>query len=79
MATVVRDCRATAALRQAEPLSTGATVAKYAGENVHKRLIEGDAYREKRYQEALKYAFLDTDAEMKNSAWHIHRAFESTR
>lgn len=45
----------------------GASVAKYAGEHVHKRLIQEDAYREQQYHEALKRAFLNTDADMKSN------------
>lgn len=71
MATVVRECHTVSPFWRSHVFSTGATVAKYAGEYVHKRLIEGDTYREGRYQEALKRAFLDTDAEMKNSALYI--------
>ena len=39
----------------------GDTVAKFSGINVHKRLVAEAAYREKRYEEALKRAFLGTD------------------
>lgn len=43
---------------------TGSTVAKFAGKNVHKRLLAEDAYREKRYDEAMKRAFLGTDEDL---------------
>ena len=36
-------------------------MSKFAGTNVHKRLVSEGAYREKRYEEALKSAFLGTD------------------
>lgn len=39
----------------------GKSMAVFAGSNVHKRLITEEAYREKRYEEALKRAFLGTD------------------
>jgi protein phosphatase PTC2/3 len=39
----------------------GVSVAKFAGINVHKRLVTEEAYCEKRYEEALKRAFLGTD------------------
>jgi len=39
----------------------GDTAAKFAGDNVHKKLVSEEAYREKRYEDALKRAFLDTD------------------
>ncbi len=45
----------------------GASVAKFAGERVHRRLVEDGAYKERRFPEALKNAFLGSDAEMKNS------------
>jgi len=41
--------------------NAGDSVAKFASVNVHKRLVAEDAYREKRYEEALKMAFLGTD------------------
>lgn len=42
----------------------GGSVAKFAGNHVHKRLISEQAYREKRYGEALKRAFLGTDEDL---------------
>ena len=42
----------------------GGSVAKFAGKNVHKRLVTEEAYREKRYEEALKRAFLGTDEDL---------------
>jgi protein phosphatase 2C family protein 2/3 len=39
----------------------GAATAKFAGINVHKRLVTEKAYHEKQYEEALKKAFLGTD------------------
>lgn len=42
----------------------GGNVAKFAGKNVHKRLLAEEAYREKRYDEALKRAFLGTDEDL---------------
>lgn len=42
----------------------GSTVAKFAGKHVHKRLLAEDAYREKRYDEAMKRAFLGTDEDL---------------
>jgi len=39
----------------------GAAMAKFAGINVHKRLVTEKAYHEKQYEEALKRAFLGTD------------------
>ena len=48
---------------------TGSAVAKYAGQFVHKRLVQDDAYKKKDYNLALKNAFLGTDADMRSSAY----------
>ena len=48
----------------------GSTVAKFAGKNVHKRLVTDEAYREKRYDEALKKAFLGTDEDLLGDPAH---------
>lgn len=42
----------------------GGTVAKFAGQHLHKRLTTEDAYREKRFNEALKKAFLGIDEDL---------------
>ncbi|KAJ7069808.1 phosphatase 2C-like domain-containing protein [Mycena amicta] len=42
----------------------GSTVAKFAGQNVHKRLLTEDSYKESQYGEALKRAFLGTDEDL---------------
>ncbi|KAF7314256.1 Protein phosphatase 2C [Mycena kentingensis (nom. inval.)] len=42
----------------------GSTVAKFAGQNVHKRLLTEDSYKEAQYGEALKRAFLGTDEDL---------------
>jgi protein phosphatase PTC2/3 len=39
----------------------GDTVSKFSGINVHKRLVTEKAYHEKRYEDALKSAFIGTD------------------
>jgi protein phosphatase 2C family protein 2/3 len=44
--------------------STGSSVARYAGQNVWKRLAQEPAYLEGRYPEALKKAFLGTDEDI---------------
>ncbi|GBE84931.1 phosphatase 2C-like domain-containing protein [Sparassis latifolia] len=46
----------------------GASVAKYAGEHVHKKLLADGAYLKKEYATALKNAFLGTDADMRASS-----------
>ncbi|KAJ7288355.1 phosphatase 2C-like domain-containing protein [Mycena rebaudengoi] len=42
----------------------GGTVAKFAGQNVHKRLVTEESYKESHYDEALKRAFLGTDEDL---------------
>ncbi|KAJ7600524.1 phosphatase 2C-like domain-containing protein [Mycena floridula] len=42
----------------------GGGVAKFAGENVHKRLLTEETYKEKDYPAALKRAFLGTDEDL---------------
>lgn len=42
----------------------GGTIAKYSGENVHKRLVKEESYQEKQYETALKKAFLGTDEDL---------------
>ena len=46
-------------------------MAKFAGINVHKRLVAEEAYREKEYKEALKRAFLGTDEDFLASEFRI--------
>lgn len=49
----------------------GSNVAKYAGQNVHKRLVLEDAYKEKVYEAALKKAFLGVDEDLQASTPEI--------
>lgn len=42
----------------------GGTVARFAGQNLHKRLLTEEAYREAHYEEAMKRAFLGTDEDL---------------
>ncbi|KAM6491095.1 Protein phosphatase 2C (PP2C)-like domain containing protein [Amanita muscaria] len=42
----------------------GGHVSKYAGENLHKRLLSEDKYHERDYETALKKAFLGTDEDL---------------
>ncbi|KAI0044395.1 PP2C-domain-containing protein [Auriscalpium vulgare] len=42
----------------------GASTARFAGENVHKRLVKEEAYRAENYEQALKRAFLGTDEDI---------------
>lgn len=39
-------------------------MAKYAGQNVHKRLVTEDTYKEGDWEKALKRAFLGTDEDL---------------
>ncbi|KAI0754952.1 PP2C-domain-containing protein [Daedaleopsis nitida] len=43
----------------------GSAVARYAGQHVHKRLVQDEAYRKKEYALALKNAFIGIDADMR--------------
>lgn len=42
----------------------GSNVAKFAGLNVHKRLVTEEAYKSEDYEVALKKAFLGTDEDL---------------
>ena len=53
----------------------GSAVAKYAGQFVHKRLVQDEAYKKKDYNLALKNAFLGTDADMRSSAYYNMSVF----
>ncbi|KAK0503893.1 PP2C-domain-containing protein [Armillaria luteobubalina] len=48
----------------------GSTVAKFAGLNVHKRLLNEESYKAKNYEESLKRAFLGTDEDMLGNPAH---------
>ncbi|KAL1950327.1 hypothetical protein VTO73DRAFT_5451 [Trametes versicolor] len=45
----------------------GAAVAKYAGQNVHHRLVRDEAYKQHDYRLALKNAFLGTDEDIRSN------------
>ncbi|KAJ8583578.1 PP2C-domain-containing protein [Rhizopogon salebrosus TDB-379] len=49
----------------------GSTVARFAGEHVHKRLVSEETYRRKYYFKALKKAFLGTDEDLRADPSHI--------
>lgn len=42
----------------------GSNVAKYAGQNLHKRLVQEDSYKAKDYEAAMKRAFLGIDEDL---------------
>lgn len=44
---------------------SGSTVAKFSGENVHKRLVSDEAYKQGNFEVALKNAFLGTDEDIR--------------
>lgn len=45
-------------------VGAGGTVARFAGANVHRRLVQEEHYQKKNYPEALKRAFLGTDEDL---------------
>jgi protein phosphatase 2C family protein 2/3 len=45
-------------------LSAGGSVARFAGQNVHRRLVKEDSYQRQNYEEAMRRAFLGTDEDM---------------
>ena len=49
------------------PMQIGASVAKYAGTNVFKRLAGEQGYKDGNYQDGLKKAFLGTDEDILKS------------
>ncbi|KAG6890815.1 hypothetical protein C0995_003248 [Termitomyces sp. Mi166 len=49
----------------------GSTVAKYAGANVHKRLVEEETYKQGQYELAMKRAFLGTDEDLLANPAHV--------
>jgi hypothetical protein len=51
-------------------LFSGDAVAKFASQNLHKRLINEESYREKQYETALKRAFIGTDEDILASEQH---------
>jgi protein phosphatase 2C family protein 2/3 len=44
--------------------NTGGSVARFAGQNVHRRLLQDDSYQQQNYEEAMRRAFLGTDEDM---------------
>lgn len=47
----------------------GATVARFAGQHLHKRLVAEESYKSGNYGEALKKAFLGTDEDLLASVY----------
>ncbi|GJJ15760.1 hypothetical protein Clacol_010038 [Clathrus columnatus] len=50
----------------------GSSVAKFSGENVHRRLVKEAAYRERQFELALKNAFLGTDDDIRAEPSFFH-------
>ena len=44
--------------------SAGGSVARFAGQNVHKRLVKEDSYQRQDYEEAMRRSFLGTDEDL---------------
>lgn len=45
-------------------LSAGGSVARFAGQHVHRRLVNEDSYQRQDYEEAMRRSFLGTDEDM---------------
>ena len=56
----------------------GSSVAKFAGLNVHKRLVTEEAYKNDDYELALKKAFLGTDEDILASQCMFYHLFFPT-
>ena len=54
---------------------TGSSVAKFAGLNVHKRLVTEEDYKNNDYEVALKKAFLGTDEDILASQFIFRHLF----
>jgi hypothetical protein len=55
--------------------SLGSSVARFAGLNVHKRLVTEETYKNDDYEVALKNAFLGTDEDLLASRFIFHHLF----
>lgn len=44
--------------------NTGGSVARFAGQNVHRRLVQEESYEQQNYEDAMRRAFLGTDEDM---------------
>ena len=44
--------------------NTGGSVARFAGQNVHRRLVQEESYQQQDYKDAMRRAFLGTDEDM---------------
>jgi len=42
----------------------GGSVARFAGQNVHRRLVQEESYQHQNYEDAMRRAFLGTDEDM---------------
>jgi hypothetical protein len=62
--SAISPLRSTTDARLTRRTSPGGTVAKFAGQNVHRRLVKEEAYRRQDWHEAMKRAFLGTDEDL---------------
>ena len=56
--------------------NTGSSVARFAGQNVHRRLIQEESYGQQDYKEAMRRAFLGTDEDMLAGALYSPLGYE---
>jgi hypothetical protein len=49
---------------------TGGSVARFAGQNVHRRLVQEESYQQQNYEDAMRRAFLGTDEDLLAGACH---------
>lgn len=52
---------------------TGGSVARFAGQNVHKRLVKEDSYQRQDYEEAMRRSFLGTDEDLLAGIHYLSR------
>lgn len=50
---------------------SGAAVAKYSGQNLHKKILADPAFAEKDYKTALKDGFLNIDQDLREGIWIV--------
>lgn len=51
-------------LARTEQIITGGSVARFAGQNVHRRLVQEESYQHQNFEDAMRRAFLGTDEDM---------------
>jgi hypothetical protein len=63
MVMEVRRCYLSSRLELSDS-NTGGSVARFAGQNVHRRLVHEESYQQQDYKDAMRRAFLGTDEDM---------------